>query len=205
MIHEFDSKARGWDSNPIHTERSLAIAEALQRMVPHKMGMKALEFGAGTGILSFLLRNIFSEITLVDTSIEMIRVAQGKIKEQGILNMKPVWVNLEIEDLEAEFDIIYSQMVFHHVGNIDVILQKFQKMLKPGGYLAIADLYPEDGSFHGEGFTGHLGFDPGQLARQMERSGFGKMTYQRCYSIKKMTDSGQSREFPLFLLFGTRL
>jgi len=32
-------------------------------------------------------------------------------------------------------------------------------MLSKGGYLAIADLYKEDGSFHGEKKVPHNGFD----------------------------------------------
>ncbi len=32
------------------------------------------------------------------------------------------------------------------------ILEKFHDLLNPSGYLAIADLYPEDGSFHGLSF-----------------------------------------------------
>jgi tRNA (cmo5U34)-methyltransferase len=204
MLNEFDLKACEWDNNPVHAERSSAIAGALQGMVPLKKDMKALEFGAGTGLLSFLLKSFLKEITLIDTSVEMIHVIQGKIKEKNILNMKPVLINLEKEDFAGEFDIIYNQMVFHHVENIDSILQKFHELLIPGGYLAIADLYPEDGSFHGEGFTGHQGFDPGSLTLKLEKWGFRNIEHQPCYSVRKNTDSGQFREFPLFLMVGSR-
>ena len=62
---------------------------------------------------------------------------------------------------EGSFDLIYTLMVLHHVGDVETIIRKFRGLLNPGGYLAIADLYSEDGSFHGEGFSGHMGFDPG--------------------------------------------
>jgi tRNA (cmo5U34)-methyltransferase len=204
MTNEFDLKAREWDSNPGHTERSGAIAEALQDMIPLNKGMSAMEFGAGTGLLSFLLKSNFSEITLMDTSVEMIKVIQHKMKEQGILNMKPVLINLEAEDFAGKFDIIYNQMVFHHVENIEIILQKFHDMLVPGGYLAIADLYPEDGSFHGEGFKGHLGFDPGSLTEKLEKYGFTNIVHRPCYTVGKNMESGQSKDFPLFLMTGLR-
>jgi tRNA (cmo5U34)-methyltransferase len=204
MLNDFDSKAREWDSNPVHTERSRAIAAALQSMVPLKGDMKALEFGAGTGLLSFLLKSFFKEITLLDTSVEMINVIHGKIKEKGILHLKPVRIDLEKEDFAGNFDIIYNQMVFHHVENIEFILQKFHELLIPGGYLAIADLYTEDGSFHGEGFTGHQGFDPEWLKGKLEKSGFRNIVHRPCYSVRKYTESGQSKEFPLFLMVGLR-
>jgi ubiquinone/menaquinone biosynthesis C-methylase UbiE len=41
--------------------------------------MKALEYGAGTGILSFLLSESFSEITLMDNSQEMVNVMHEKV------------------------------------------------------------------------------------------------------------------------------
>jgi hypothetical protein len=34
---------------------------------------------------------------------------------------------------------------------------------------AIADLYPEDDSFHGEGFAGYKGFDPEELSGLLKK------------------------------------
>ncbi len=39
--------------------------------------------------------------------------------------------------------------------NTNVIIDSFSKMLNPLGYICIADLDEEDGSFHGDGFNGH--------------------------------------------------
>ena len=39
------------------------------------------------------------------------------------------------------------------------VLSAFAGMLVPGGYLGIADLEREDGSFHGADFDGHHGFE----------------------------------------------
>ena len=108
---------------------------------------------------SELLKDRFSEITMMDSSREMVNATQEKIQAAAAKNMKSLFVDLEKEDFTCEFDIIYNQMALHHVCNIDSILGKFHFLLSKGGYLAIADLYKEDGSFHGEGFNGHNGFD----------------------------------------------
>ncbi len=200
MTNEFDIKAREWDKNQAHIERSEAIAVALKTLVPLKPGMKALEFGAGTGLLSFLVYKDLGDITLVDNSAEMIRVLKEKIADQSINSMKPVLINLEEDILDEKFDVIYSQMVFHHVDNIDTILAKFHHMLNPGGYLAIADLYLEDGSFHGEGFTGHKGFDPDTLGNRLTGHGFRNIYHETCYNLKKIMESGEEREYPVFML-----
>ena len=156
---DFDSKARDWDKEKMHLDRSLAVASELLKMIPLNSNMRALEYGAGTGLLSFLLKDRFSEITMMDSSREMVNATQEKIQAAAAKNMKSLFVDLEKEDFTCEFDIIYNQMALHHVCNIDSILGKFHFLLSKGGYLAIADLYKEDGSFHGEGFNGHNGFD----------------------------------------------
>jgi ubiquinone/menaquinone biosynthesis C-methylase UbiE len=196
---EFDGKAREWDNNPVHIERSEAIARSLLSVIPLNKKMHAFEFGAGTGLLSFLLKHHFASITLMDSSVEMINVVRTKIAHQQIPHMIPVHMDLEKENFPGLFDIIYSQMVFHHVANLDTVLEKFLRMLRPGGYIAIADLYPEDGSFHGEGFTGHLGFDVHWLADKLHTLGFTGVSHRQCYRIKRPGPGGIS-EFPVFLM-----
>jgi len=203
MVSEFDGKALEWDNNPVHIERSEAIARSLLNTVPLNKSMHALEFGAGTGLLSFLLKDQFSSITLMDTSGEMINVIRTKMTHQQITHMTPVDINLETEDFSGEFDIIYCQMVFHHVMNLEVVIEKFFRLLKPGGYVGIADLYPEDGSFHGEGFTGHNGFDVQWLSDKLNTAGFTRISHQQCYSIKRPGPAGII-EFPIFLMTGVR-
>jgi 2-polyprenyl-3-methyl-5-hydroxy-6-metoxy-1,4-benzoquinol methylase len=200
MTNEFDLKAREWDKNQMHVERASAIAQAMEKIIPLNKHMKALEFGAGTGLLSFLLADRLAEITLMDNSTEMINVIKGKISGTEMHHMKPVLINLEQEDYPENFDIIYSQMVLHHVDDVSGILKKFCRMINPGGYLAITDLYTEDGSFHGEGFTGHKGFDAEDLAKELAGDGFNNITHHTCFTIQKITEQGITKNFPVFLI-----
>ena len=200
IMSEFDVKAAGWDANPIHLERSKAIAAKLTEMIPLRDNMTALEFGAGTGLLSLELKEKFSSITLLDNSVEMVRIINEKIKSGRILNMEALAVDLEKEDFPGQYDIIYSQMVFHHVNNIDLIVKKFHRLLKPAGYLAIADLYAEDGSFHDASFNGHHGFDPTELSGILIRNGFTETRLQKCFVIRRQEEDQILREYPVFLL-----
>jgi 2-polyprenyl-3-methyl-5-hydroxy-6-metoxy-1,4-benzoquinol methylase len=167
--------------------------------------MTAIEYGAGTGLLSFNLYDRFSKITLMDSSKEMVRIAQGKIASEGIKNMNALCIDLEKEDFTGEYDMLYNQMVLHHVENIALILDKFYALLKPGGFLAIADLYAEDGSFHGHGFTGHNGFDVLKLSELLKSKGFSQINHQECYRMKKNSlESDAVKEFPVFLMVGKK-
>jgi ubiquinone/menaquinone biosynthesis C-methylase UbiE len=200
-MNEFDQKAATWDNNPMHYERSAAIVEAMQEMIPISREMTALEYGAGTGITGFLLKDQLKSITMIDSSEEMIKVMKEKIIASGEKNLKAVFYDLEKKIWEgASFDLVMTQMVMHHVNDIPGMLKKFYEMLNPGGYLAIADLYTEDGSFHGENFTGHKGFDPEQLSGKMAETGFHGINHRKCFTIKKAVQDGKTRDFDVFIL-----
>ena len=104
---DFDSKARDWDKEKMHLDRSLAVASELLKMIPLNSNMRALEYGAGTGLLSFLLKDRFSEITMMDSSLEMVNVTQEKIQAAAAKNMKALFVDLEKDNFAGKFDIIF--------------------------------------------------------------------------------------------------
>lgn len=195
-MSEFDARAREWDKDKMHMDRSVAIAAGLEEMIPIVHSMKALEYGAGTGILSFLLKDRFSAITLMDNSQEMINVCLEKTRYFKTEHILPLWFDLEHRNFEQRFDIIYNQMVLHHVGGVETMVHKFYELLNPLGYLAIADLFPEDGSFHGVDVNVHRGFDPEALTVILKNAGFKSISYKTCFEIKR--ESGMN--YPIFLL-----
>jgi len=204
-MNEFDIKAAGWDQNPMHWDRSVAIVKELLRQVPVRKEMTAMEFGAGTGITSFLLKDHIKEVTMVDSSAGMVKIMKDKVKAANTKNLKPLLFDLEKEEWTGKkFDLLITQMVLHHVIDLDNIFQKFSMIINPGGYLAIADLYPEDGSFHGEGFTGHKGFDINILADRIREQGFGNISGRKCFVINKKISETESRQFDVFLLIAFR-
>src|SRR5664280_464676 len=118
-MNEFDLKAAEWDQNPIVWDRAEAIANEIKRLIPLKKQMTALEFGAGTGVTSFILRDSLKEITLMDNSLEMVKVMNNKIKASGAENLKTLNFNLEKSDLkDKKFDFIFNQMVLHHINDM---------------------------------------------------------------------------------------
>ena len=200
-MNEFDIKAAEWDNNPMHWDRSKAIAEEMIKLLPLTSSMKALEFGAGTGILSFMLKEHLHEITLMDNSIEMVKIMKDKIEKTKVSNLKTIYFNFEDNDyLENKFDLIFTQMVLHHVIDVERIINRFQKTLNSNGYLAIADLYKEDGSFHGEGFVGHNGFEVDELIKVLAKNGFVDFSHKQCFIVNREMANGEIKPFPVFLL-----
>lgn len=205
-MSEFDVKAAEWDKNPMHWDRSEAIANEIIRLIPLKKEMTALEYGAGTGITSFLLKDHLKEITLMDNSTEMVKVMNEKIKASKAINIKVLNFDLEHSQYKEEkFDLIFTQMVLHHVADIDIILSRFRTLINPGGYLAIADLYQEDGSFHGDGFTGHLGFNIEEFSGLVRKHEFENISHRTCFIIDRKISDSESKQFKVFLLIANRI
>jgi len=200
----FDSKARQWDDNPLFRERGLKIADAIRQTVPLHQRMNALDYGCGTGLLSFPLKDELGAILLADSSSGMLDVVREKIAAQGVSNMTPVKLDLLIDPPPAQrFDLIYTSMTLHHVPDTSHILRIFRDLLQPGGYLCIADLDQEDGSFHGLGVDVHHGFDQADLSRRAAQAGFAELHFQTVFSIAKEHESG-TRDYPVFLMTARR-
>ena len=64
----FDERAKDWESDPKKVERARVVADAIRKSIPLSNEMNALEYGCGTGLLSFALQSDLGQITLADTS-----------------------------------------------------------------------------------------------------------------------------------------
>jgi ubiquinone/menaquinone biosynthesis C-methylase UbiE len=198
----FDERAKDWDSDPKKVERAQAVADAIRKAVPLAKSMNALEYGCGTGLVSFALQSDLGCITLADASQGMLDVLSEKIIRAGVTNMRPLRLDLSVDPIPAErYHLTYSLLTLHHIANTKNILAQFHALLEPNGYLLVADLDKEDGSFHTDGSTDvHLGFERAALQSQVEALGFGNVTFSTAYEIKKKVNSEEEKVFPVFLM-----
>ena len=122
----FDERAKDWDFDPKKVERARVVAEAIRKAVVLSTNMNALEYGCGTGLLSFALQENLGQITLADTSQGMLDVLSEKIATSGVTNMHPVRLDLETDPLPVEkYHVTYSLMTLHHIHDARKILNKF--------------------------------------------------------------------------------
>jgi SAM-dependent methyltransferase len=103
----------------------------------------ALEIGCGTGAFSRRLAQRARQVTAIDLSTEMTRVARSR--SAAFPN-----IDFQVDDIvtrvlpEAKFDCIASIATLHHVPTRDVLM-KISKALKPGGSLIVLDLFEPRG------------------------------------------------------------
>ena len=197
---DFDSKARAWDGNPVFQDRADKIAAGIQAAIPLNKNMHALDYGCGTGMLSFPLKDTLGHITLKDSSAGMLEVLREKIAALGVANMTVRQADLASQPPHDErYDLIYSSMVLHHIPDTAAILATFHALLNPGGWLCVADLDKEDGSFHGSEVDVHHGFARQALQQLAESAGYANVRFDTVFAIAKETVTG-IRGFPVFLM-----
>lgn len=193
--NRFDERAATWDDDPDKRERARAVAEAIREAVPLEPHMRLLEYGAGTGLVSQALRERVGAVTLADSSQGMLQVLRAKASD-GTIPDAHVWDLDLARDTPGErrFEVVVTAMTLHHIPELPPILRAFATMLEPGGYLCVADLEREDGSFHDEDFEGHHGFDREDLRAWLEEAGFGEVRFEVCGDVTR-----HGRTYGLFL------
>jgi len=202
----FSQKAAGWDTIE-RIQRAKKIAEEISNTIPLKRNYLALEFGCGTGLVSFNLMDQLMHITLTDTSEGMIDVLRHKIKAHHATNMDALLgdINEHPELVPAKLNLIYSSMVMHHIDDTESTLTNFYNLLNDQGYLCIIDLVEEDGSFHKSevDFHGHNGFNQEELIQLLINIGFQDVSTHVFYQDTKRNVS-ENIEYSLFIMVGRK-
>jgi SAM-dependent methyltransferase len=209
---DFDEAARSWDGEERRIARAKAVADRLRHILAKYRGMCALDFGCGTGLLGFFLRDHFARIDLLDPSEGMIEVLRGKIEADDErrraagsapgARMRPEPGTLDsLAGRLGPYDAIFSMLALHHIGDTAGTLRGLRSVLAPGGLLALVDLDTEDGSYHLEydGFDGYNGFDRGQLSALAAGAGFAKPSFETIFVERRERGEGW-KEYPLFVM-----
>jgi len=203
---DFDKEAATWDEEPRRVKLAHDVADALMRAVKLTPVMDALDYGCGTGLVTLRLQPHVRTITGADSSKGMIKVLQEKVKKQGLKNVRAQLVDFELgERVTGKFHLIVSSMTLHHVCDPAVLFGEFHALLQPGGYLCIADLDTEDGSFHGDN-TGvlHFGFDRAHVKGLFKKAGFRGIGDTTAAVVAKPVEKNGERQFAVFLIAGRR-
>ena len=201
---DFDKKAATWDDDPERVNRALSIADSISKHIDLSRIEKAMEYGSGTGLLSFALKDRLASIALMDESASMIEVVKDKCAANNVNHFVPLQYNILKQPLpDQKYDFIFILLTLHHIIELEEVLDKFARLLNPRGYLAIIDLEKEDGTFHPEGFNGHNGFDREILESQLQEADITPISYEVCYELKRDYDD-VDQKYPLFLLISQK-
>ncbi len=195
----FAHKSKSWDMNSMRVQNARSIAEKILDNIKITPEMEIMDLGAGTGLLSYFIAPHAASITAVDNSPSMLEEFKSKSPEFGC-ETRVMEIDFAHDPIEATFDGIISSMTIHHIEDIEQLFARLHSALNPGGFIALADLDSEDGSFHSDN-TGvfHHGFDRNVLESAALKAGFGDIAFETAHTINK-----PHRDFSIFLMMAKR-
>lgn len=91
-------------------------------------GMRVLDLGCGTGILTKRIAELGADVLGVDASEQMVETARRNYPELSFLCADATRLSFE-----QEFDAVFSNAVFHWIADQPALLRCVRAALKPGG------------------------------------------------------------------------
>jgi tRNA (cmo5U34)-methyltransferase len=195
--------AATWDNKPWHVELAASVARAMAEDVPLRPDMQIMDFGCGSGLITYQLAPQVASVVAADVSAEVLATLTRNAQTSGMTHVRTLL--LEAEDpphVTVPCDAIVSSMVFHHISDIPQLLGRFAEWLRRDGWVAIADLEPEDGTFHSRHtHVAHHGIEPSELASQVETAGFAVRSVRTVHILQWQPEGAtEVRAYPVFLL-----
>lgn len=199
MTERFNQSAEGWDKGDMRQNIAHSVFQTISSRISLLNNMNILDFGAGTGLLSFKIAPLVKSVVGIDLSEKMLE--QLESKNSDTLSVKAICQNICEDPLDQQFHGIISSMAMHHVEDTADLFRAFHTHLKRDGFIAIADLEAEDGTFHSHGNDGvhHFGFERDTLRQTIENAGFEHVRFHHAYTVEK-----EAQNYPIFLVTATK-
>lgn len=114
------------------------ILEVAAAEVPEATAI--LDVGCGTGRLLRTAEQRFPAARLegVDAAVEMVRYAQGVLPAASRITFRQATAE-RLPFADAQFDLVFSTMTFHHWNDQRAGIAEVARVLKPGGRWLLAD------------------------------------------------------------------
>lgn len=199
MSERFNQAAEGWDKGDMRQNIAHSVFQTISSRIALLNNMNIMDFGAGTGLLSFKIAPLVKRVVGVDLSDKMLE--QLESKNTSSVSVHAMCHDIVETPLPEQFHGIVSSMAMHHVEDTYALFESFHKHLKRDGFVAIADLEAEDGTFHTHGNDGvhHFGFEKDTLREVIERAGFEHVRFHHAYTVEK-----SDTEYPIFVVIATK-
>ena len=196
---DFNAQANHWDTGR-RKQRAKQISALIREKLEFTGDEVLLDYGCGTGLISFNLSQGVGTVVGYDSSLQMLEVFNSKIDSNKILSTN------SLESYNNHFDCVVSSMVFHHIMNLDEALDDVYRILKVDGKLLIVDLDLDDGSFHRDelDFKGHNGFERNQFKSLVESHGFACIELETALRDNKRSDD-KELQYSLFYLYAKKV
>lgn len=199
----FDSLAGDYDKLAGDFQTGRALERAGAALLPRNFTVA--DIGCGTGAMARPLLGLVDRIICVDRSEAMLTEARQRLGDSrtSVDFRQGSFESLPLDD--AEVDGVVCGMVLHHLDDLAAPLREMARVLKPGARAVILELRPHGEAWmHEELGDRHLGLEPTDVVRALERAGFEQVVLDATPDRYRPTSpSGERVELPLYLVRAT--
>jgi len=200
MTDNFAHRAADWD-NPSKVQMTNNFVAALTQNIELNKHWRALEIGAGTGLVGLQLLPYLQSVVFEDTSAAMLGILKQKLKGDEVVEI----VEGEVfEYKKQDVDFVFSCMAFHHIPDIEKTLEHLYQITNTGATIFVGDIRTEDGSFHHFEPIPHKGFDTAELSEKFEKAGFKVLSTETYNVLNRERTPGVFTNYEQFLLVAER-
>ncbi len=154
-IENFNNLADDWwnemgPMQPLHFMNPIRLSFIRQNIINHYgrnhdetkpfKGLSIIDIGCGGGILCEPMARLGGDITGVDLSEKLIKIAQNHAQKQGLkIDYQCVDVK-ELVKTKKKFDVVTALEVIEHVPNPEEFIAQIIKLLKPSGVIFLSTI-----------------------------------------------------------------
>ena len=178
----FEQLAKKYDTEE-RMELANVIVKEVKAEIQNSKSKSLLDYGSGTGLIGLELSDLVDSALLVDSSEQMLKVAQAKITHRGITNANVLYSDFTKEIPELKADIILMSLVLLHIPDTKKVLQALFHILNDGGKLVIIDFDKNDKISHPKV---HNGFSHAELKEILAEVGFKSSDVKTFYHGKQI-------------------
>ena len=177
MSDSWDDYAQDWDDNPDVIQYAQLAFETLSQRYDVS-GLKVLDFGCGTGLLSEKLAQAGAHVVSVDPSIKMIEIlANKKISQVQVLACEISPQTIAAEPLLSnDFDLVVASSVCTFLPDFSITLASIASLLKPEGVFVQWDWMSSDAN-------PNFGFDRQTILQAYERAGLSLVDVAKGFTL----------------------
>ncbi|MGW7517359.1 class I SAM-dependent methyltransferase [Streptomyces sp. NPDC054796] len=140
-VNDYDSFAEAYSAE---NENSLVNAyyarPAMLALAGDVTGRRILDAGCGSGPLSEALRDRGAAVTGIDSSANMLALAERRLGADADLHLADLRDSLPFDD--GAFDDVVSSLVLHYLEDWGPTLAELRRVLRPGGRLIASVDHP---------------------------------------------------------------
>lgn len=166
--NHFQQIAKRYDTED-RIELAKIITKEVKPVLQNSESKSLLDYGGGTGLISLELSDLVDSVLLVDSSKQMLDIAEAKITNKKIKNSRVLQADFTKKSPEFKADIILMSLVLLHIPDTQKILKELFNTLNNGGKLIIIDFDKNNNVSHTKI---HNGFSHDEMKKRLSKVGF---------------------------------